>query len=185
MREWINFLQEEQIEFDEIDVANFKKRNYAHLRDESISCRVRIEEFEKAKEKSRTLANPLRNFIRHHLMDNKEMLKEFVKEAGKMRDEDYLKLIGLTKKEYEELDNRKQFLFSQIVSYMSSVEARALLDLDKVIATKLAGYEKEIFVLRCLARGTLAVISLRIAIRMIGNGYVFTEHEVIPLSELL
>lgn len=187
LREWILELEDAGEEVSYIDIANFKKRNYAHFRMETLSCKVREEEKYEANYRHFNLSKPLADYIRGWLLYDETIKKLCREEFPRMNEEDYSMLTGLSKEILDKLPPRKQFLYSQMVHYMDRSEVKTALALTKVVSTRLRGYEKEIFWLRCLAVGILPVVVLRLGVRVLGKYYQnpFPSQEEIPLHDLI
>jgi len=189
LRDWLEKTEMELRPGDEltfVDIANFKRRNYAHFRDEAASCRVRPEEKQNARKQQKTLSRPLRYYIRGLLNEDPQVIGLFVAEYPQMIREDYLFLIGIKDQEtLEALPPQHSFYLSQIVRYMSRAEVIKRLGLSKVVATKLLGYEKEIFWLHCLGSYVQPGVVLRVGVRILGNGAGIPEQDPIELHDLI
>jgi len=189
LRDWLGKMEMELRPGDEltfVDITNFKRRNYLHFRDEAASCRVRPKEKQNALKQQKTLSKPLRHYIRGLLNEDSQVIGLFVAEYPQMIREDYLFLIGIKDQEtLEALPPQHSFHLSQIVHYMSRAEVIRRLGLSKVVATKLIGYEKEIFWLQCLGSYIQPVVVLRVGVRILGNGAKIPKFEPIELHDLI
>lgn len=192
LKEWISLFDSDELE--DIDIANFKKRNYMHFRDETLSAKVREDEKRKALENTNNLSRDLRNFVRCLLGDTPEMLDEQIRnEHRQMNKEDFKNIangiakgeITFTEETLEKMPKDDKCKLAIIVSWLSNSEVRHYLCLDFVVSTALIGYEKEIFVLNCIKGLTYSVIYLRIGVRLIGKGVKFEDRKLIPIEYLL
>lgn len=193
-KKWIEMRGIENV--DEIDVANFRKRNYMHFRDETLSAKVRKEEKQKALDQNGSLSEPLRYFVRELLSsDNEYTIKLMMDEFEVMHREDFLTLadivkgqVGVNENITEEtlstMPKQDSFLLSQAIKWLDRREVRQFLGLEAVVSTKLTGYEKEIFVLKCYANYTQPGIIIRVGVRLLGQGFSFQERDILPLDEL-
>ena len=188
MKLWKWIFQEELNgkEITYIDIANFRRRNYVHFRDEVASCKVRLEEKQQAQSKQVTLSRPLANYVRGLLLEEHQIITWFSDEYSQMYQEDYTHLVGLKDQEtLEALPPKKSFLLSQIVLYMTRQEVIEKLDLHEVVSTKLRGYEKELFWFRCLGNYIQPVVVLRVGVRLLGKDIKIPSMEPIELYDLI
>jgi len=180
LKQWLNYRLETEdqdgFRIPDIEIAIYKKRNYIHFRDETLSCKVRKEEQTKAYKTAGkgNFSRDLRCFVRGILIGHQPLLRFIHEEWIIMQDEDYKRLAGLPLDtdlmEFMRNNKQESFALSQIVSDLTREEVKARLNLDETVATTLNGYEKEFFWLHCFSTGISPVILLRIGTRLIGNG---------------
>lgn len=210
-KDWIDFMKEEQSDTDhdplsQYDIANFRKRNYLSYRDETISAKVRPEEKEQVKSFSE-FSEPLRNMIRLLLKDDQPTLTALAKERVIMVAEDRNFILGgailahldelpldfecqelYQSGKMGELMNKlpppASFAIAEAVSGLGRNDVMTLLNLTEVVTTRLNGYEKEIFWLRCTKNNLPPVIILRVGVRVLASGFQFPHQEAIKLKDI-
>lgn len=185
-QDWLNLWWDPEVDVDSKDVNNFRKRNYLHYRDETISCRVLEKEKKDAVSNCGKVSPQLANFVRLMLQDDENVVELYRSEFRVMFDEDYDRMVGmeahLDKKEREKLTPHQSFLVSQLIRYMDRKEIRD--SLPEVVSTKINGYEKEIFILRCAKCFSAPAVTLRVGVRLLGV-HKFSSQERIELMDLL
>ena len=188
-RAWIEYMKQKTLreELTIIEIHNYKNRNYMHFRDESISTKVNEQEkIDILRIESGTIASNLRNYIRLLLLEDLQTMKYYAEESLILYKEDFCKLAGVkTWEGWENIPSQERNLKTQEIKALEPKDVMGILELEFSVATKLTGYEKEIFILRCQAVIQLAAHVLRIGVRLLGRGILFDYQPQIELQELL
>lgn len=135
-----------------VDSHNRKVRNYWNERKQSISCRVRST-------KKGNASNFRKNIVQWIYKKNKE---EYNSEASRLYLEDY----GIIQTEFgfdkKDLTNKESFALAMEVRDLSFSQVILALRLNNVVSTKLLGFQKEVFFLKCYLIGETPQFALRV-----------------------
>ncbi|MFX1258660.1 MAG: hypothetical protein ACFFAN_12430, partial [Promethearchaeota archaeon] len=128
-----------------VNIHNERKRSYWNNKSQTISCRVRFTKNHNATRFRRNIIDFLYNY-------NLEDLKLIV---IKVNEEDYnifQKVLGFDKFQGRDLSNeekRRQFALAMKARDLNTDEVFGFLNLNKVVSTRIKGYYKELFYLKC------------------------------------
>lgn len=139
---------------------NKRKRLFWHSKSVTISCRVRNKN---NYNKSPEMALNIRAFL---LGEEKYFTKKFITVMRRLNEEDqqqlrnyvYSRYNAYTEERKTELDKK----MGLIIGSLEKDELKGALNLDKIVSSRLLGYEKEFFYLKCYSWGILPVFMLRV-----------------------
>ena len=146
-----------------VNQVNRKKRNYWNEKQQALSCRIRFTE-----KKPHPAGNFRANTIDFLYNRNTSELEKI---ANELSEQDHLiieKTFGLSEinqiAEVRELKNNEkhdQFLAAMAIAGLDKGEVIEALQLNEVVATKIKGYYKELFYLKCYLNGLVPQFVLR------------------------
>lgn len=128
-----------------VNLHNERFRSYWNQRKQTICCRVRVT-------KKQNAPNFKQNILEFLYNQNTQKLNEVITE---IEEEDWeliqRKVFGFLPKKREKTtkEKQKQFSLAMEIKEKSSFDIIEILELNTVVATKLKGYHKELFFLKC------------------------------------
>jgi hypothetical protein len=137
--------------------ANRRRRQYVNIRSVSYSCRTR----EKCANKSGEFASNMRAF----LVGDPGFIQALTQKSKELSDNDYEALFNsvlrlefsMSRAAYELMsDDRKKSIratAAQFIAILTEEEFVEFMGLHVIASCKVRGYEKELFILKCLSRG--------------------------------
>lgn len=141
-------------------LINSIRREFFHKNSTTISCRTRGK---------KNHAEQFRANIRLFILDDKafKMAYNITSSAIKTEDESLLRTAALHYFDKRKDEDLKPEIFYNWIGTLSKAEIKGILQLDDIASTRLLGYEKEFFYLKCYITGVKPWEALRICYHVI------------------